>query len=228
MEMLDYTCPTPKENILLDEILFRSMEEDRSEELLRFWEAEQPFVVLGRTTDCSAEVKMDVVQADQIPVLRRCSGGGTVLQGRGCLNYALILRKDQHLLINDIRKSYVYISQRLTRALRCEGVESEFKETSDLAITATQQKFSGNAQRRGKKCILHHGTFLYNFDLSLIDRYLNIPPRVPPYRQGRGHLNFLTNINLSAQQIKTALAKEFQIQQFSKSLNDEQMLALNK
>src|SRR5205823_14828569 len=92
MKCFDLTLPTPEENLACDEALLDSCEEGRSDELLRFWQPAQYFVVLGYSNKVSTEVKLPFCGENRIPVLRRCTGGGTVLQGPGVLNYSLILR----------------------------------------------------------------------------------------------------------------------------------------
>ena len=76
--------------------------------------------------------------------------------------------------------------------------------TSDLA--AAGRKFSGNAQQRKRRFLLHHGTLLYAFDLSRVGRYLRPPPRQPEYRAGRDHVAFLRNLDLPAEEIKRRAA----------------------
>ncbi len=82
MKYLDRTLGTAQENLAGDEALLDGCEEGGSDEILRFWEPRQYFVVLGYPNKVSAEVNLDSCRTLGIPVLRRCSGGGTVLQGR--------------------------------------------------------------------------------------------------------------------------------------------------
>ena len=92
MKYLDRTLGTPQENLACDEALLEVCEEGSADEILRFWEPRQHFVVLGYSNKVRAEANLDTCRALDVPILRRCSGGGTVLQGPGSLNYALILR----------------------------------------------------------------------------------------------------------------------------------------
>ena len=91
MHLLDSTFPLPEENLACDEALLDAAEEDGAAEILRFWEPAKPFVVLGYSNKISTEVDTAACDSLRIPVFRRPSGGGTVLQGPGCLNYSLIL-----------------------------------------------------------------------------------------------------------------------------------------
>ena len=209
MLLKDISFPTPQENIAFDEGLLAQAENNETQECLRFWESPTIFIVLGRIGSQEEDINLNNVQKDKIPVLRRSSGGGTVLQGPGCLNYALILERQKHPELNDLRQSYQWILASVIEALRLSGVEAFFRPTSDLATGLGEKKFSGNAQRRAKRYILHHGTILYNFDLSLIAQYLNVPKDVPEYRRGRSHTDFVTNIPIDPQVFKDNLAQIF-------------------
>ena len=76
---------------------------------------------------------------------------------------------------------------------------------TDLAVNGL--KFSGNAQRRKRRCLLFHGTFLLDFDLSLVEKLLRLPSRPPAYRENRSHTEFLTRLGCEASSIKAALQK---------------------
>ena len=210
MQYRDITFPTPQENIAFDEALWSMAEKQGAGEYLRFWESSGIFIVLGRIGRAEADVNAINAQKDNIAVLRRSSGGGTVVQGPGCLNYTLVLSKQKHPEINDLRRSYEWISNKIIEVLRLQGVEAYFRPTSDMATGLGEKKFSGNAQRRGKHYILHHGTILYDFDLSLISRYLNMPKDIPEYRKHRSHTDFVTNILIDPRLFKDHLAQSFQ------------------
>src|SRR5512139_3476750 len=94
MQLFDQTFPTPEHNLACDEALLDCAESGEGGETLRFWEPAAPFVVLGHSNRLATEVDAAACERLGIPLLRRCSGGGTVLQAPGCLNYALILRCD--------------------------------------------------------------------------------------------------------------------------------------
>jgi len=209
MQLRDISFPTPQENIAFDEVLWRLAEKHGRDEYLRFWESPQIFIVMGLIGRAEIDVHSSHAQEDNIPVLRRSSGGGTVVQGPGCFNYSLILSKQKYPQLNDLRQSYAWISTKVIEALRQGGVEAYFRPASDLATGLGEKKFSGNAQRRGKYYILHHGTILYNFDLSLISRYLNTPDQMPEYRKHRPHTDFVTNISIDPRIFKNYLARAF-------------------
>lgn len=223
MRLKDISLPTPLENILFDDCLLTLAEKGLGGEVLRFWESPKTFIVLGATGKINEDVNQDAARKDHIPILRRTSGGGTVLQGKGCLNFAFVLSKEKNPRLNDLRESYQIILNQVIAIMKDLHVEAVFRPSSDLALVerrGVEKKFSGNAQRRARKYILHHGTILYDFDLISIGRYLKIPRDVPSYRQGRSHEEFVTNIPLTVKTIKNAFQEFLGLTQVEYALND--------
>jgi len=225
MNLLDLTFPTPNENLACDEALLDSCDAGDGPAVLRFWEPRQYFVVVGFSNRVEHEVNVAACRERGIPILRRCSGGGTVVQGPGCLNYALVLRIESNPALETITGTNRFIMERNRSALeqwlsgrrRREEALTAKPETrssqssisvqghTDLAID--DRKFSGNAQRRRRHAILFHGTFLLDFDLALVNRLLPMPSREPDYRRSRSHGEFLMNLKAPAAEIKAALAQ---------------------
>ena len=192
-------------NLACDEALLDACEEGGGE-VLRFWETRDCFVVTGYANQIQREVNIEACRQKNIPILRRCSGGGTVLQGPGCLNYSLILNFDDQGPLRNISSTNRYVMERNKAAvesiLKCPV---SVRGHTDLAMG--DLKFSGNAQRRKRRALIFHGTFLLNFDISLIEQFLSMPSKEPDYRQSRPHAAFLTNLNLTSDALKTSLKK---------------------
>ncbi len=205
MKYLDITLPTPQHNLACDEALLEAAEAGQGSELLRLWEPAEYFVVLGHANRTRAEVNLVACRKIGLPILRRVSGGGTVLQGPGCLNYALVLRIGDASVTTTNRfimqRHQAVFQELLGQPVAVQGV-------TDLTIGG--RKFSGNAQRRKKQFLLFHGSFLLGFDLARVERYLAAPSRQPTYRQNRPHREFLTNVPLTAAAIKRALAETWE------------------
>ena len=209
MQLFDQTFPTPEQNLACDEALLDCAESGEGGETLRFWEPTLPFVVLGHSNRLALEVDASACERLRIPMLRRCSGGGTVLQGPGCLNYALILRIEAAATLATVTQTNRYVMGRHRDALSAllrEPVKVE--GVTDLVIAG--RKFSGNAQRRKRHFLLFHGTFLLDLDLTLVERVLLLPPAQPKYRANRGHLDFLQNLHISADAVKEVLGASWQ------------------
>ena len=204
MHLLDLTLPTPAENLACDEALLDLCEEGGAGEVLRFWEPREAFVVVGYANKVASEVNLDACRALGIPILRRCSGGGTVLQGPGCLNYSLILRINDSGPLQSVTGTNRFVMERNQQALaKLLGRRVQVQGFTDL--TLGDLKFSGNAQRRRRHSLIFHGTFLLEFDLTIVEKVLAVPSRQPEYRQGRSHRDFLINLKLPAEAIRQAM-----------------------
>jgi lipoate---protein ligase len=199
------TLPTPEENLACDEALLDCAEEGDLGEVLRFWAPSQHFVVVGYANRVAREVNLAFCERHQVPILRRCSGGGTVLQGPGCLNYSLILRMEEGGPFNGITSTNQFILARHESALRALlNAPVEIQGHTDLAIGGL--KFSGNSQRRKRRFLLFHGSFLLNVDIELIESALPFPSLAPEYRRRRSHKDFLRNLEIAPRALQRALA----------------------
>jgi len=192
-----------------DEAFLESAEQGETGEGLWFWESPEPFVVLGCGQKAALEADLDACAAASVPVLRRCSGGGAVLQGPGCLNYALVLRIPDSGPLTTIHGTNAWIMERQRRALASACGEAVTVEGhTDLAILG--RKFSGNAQRRRRSVLLFHGTVLLGFDLPRLGTFLRFPSAQPGYRQGRDHLGFVRNLGAGAAEVCGAICREWE------------------
>jgi lipoate-protein ligase A len=211
MRLLDLTLPDAAENLALDEALLIAAEAGSGGEVLRLWELPTLAVVLGSGGSVSIDVNVPACEADGVPILRRSSGGGTVLLGPGCLCFSLVLAYERAPGLDQIPVSNRYVLHRIRSALDSVVPNTKFEGTSDLATDRTEPlKFSGNSQQRKRRYFLHHGTLLCRFDLALIPRYLNSPERQPGYRHDRSHADFVTNLEVDAEQVKRLLVRQWQ------------------
>ena len=84
MKYLELTFDEPAANLACDEALLDIMEADSScDGCLRLWEAKKYFVVLGHSDKVQSNVNVAACDDHNIPIMRRISGGGTVVQGPG-------------------------------------------------------------------------------------------------------------------------------------------------
>src|SRR5438477_9546401 len=209
MKYLDLTLPTAAENLACDEALLDWCEEEQGMETLRVWEAREYFVVLGYANKAEIEVNVKACRERRIPIFRRCSGGGAVLQGPGCLNYSLVMRTERADALQSISETNCFIMKRNAEAVSSLlGRPVPVQGYTDLALD--NLKFSGNSQRRRRASILFHGSFLLDFDIGMIEELLLFPSKQPAYRQDRPHCEFLTTLKLPVHAIKTALQKQWE------------------
>ncbi|HZZ81581.1 MAG TPA: lipoate--protein ligase family protein [Gemmataceae bacterium] len=209
MRRLDLILPTLVENLALDEALLLDAEAG-GPEVLRLWQWPSHAVVLGAGGRIGDDVHEEACRIDNVPIARRSSGGGTVLLGAGCLLFSLVLRFDRHPALGDLHASYRYIFDRIRIALKPSVGPVSLQGSSDFVLG--DRKFSGNAQQRKRTHFLHHGSLLYDFDFTALDRYLKPPPRQPEYRRQRTHADFLVNLPLDPAMLAQKLCDAWEVE----------------
>jgi lipoate-protein ligase A len=200
MEKLDGTAA---QQLGRDLQLFQRVEDGAADYGWRLWEADTAAVVLGRFGNAATEVFEPHCHRDGVPVVRRCSGGGAVVVGRGCLNFALVFALPAHPELVDVGRSFSIVLHRIAGLLTIEGLS--VAGGTDLVVGG--RKVSGNAQRRGRRALLHHGTLLYHFDPMVAARYLREPRRQPDYRQRRPHIDFMGCLPVPRDALTARLSK---------------------
>jgi lipoate---protein ligase len=211
MKLLELALPTPAENLAADEALLDWCEAGHGDELLLFWEPREVFVVVGYANKIATEVNVPACAAKGVPIFRRCSGGGTVVQMPGGLNYSLILRITENGPTRSIASTNKFVMDRNRDAMRSAvgDPQSAISVRGHTDLCLGNLKFAGNSQRRRRNFLLFHGTLLLNCDLRLVSQLLLMPSMQPDYRANRPHEEFVTNVNVPAEKIKAALAQEW-------------------
>jgi len=211
LQLIDLTLEDAEENLALDEALLIEAETAAAggseTGYLRFWESPKHFVVLGVSSALEKDARRERCRADGVPILRRASGGGTVLQGPGCLNFTLVLPLGYTAGLRDINSSYRMILDPCREALGL--ADTSMRGSCDLALG--DRKFSGNAQKRSRYCLLHQGTLLWDFDLGLVPLYLRQPEKQPEYREAREHLDFVANLPLDGTELRQRIATAWEV-----------------
>lgn len=213
MRLIACTLPTLEENLALDEALLdeaemhaiatQNNEALADTESLRIWESPTYAAVLGRSSPALSEVNRSECDQRGVPIGRRCSGGATVVIGRGCLMYGVIISLAKHPECRMIDQAHRLVMGKLLEATRPYEPTVTMDGICDLTIDG--RKFSGNSVRVKKHHMLYHGTLLYDFDIALIQHVLNHPVREPEYREHRSHEHFLTNLRVDRQALVDAL-----------------------
>jgi len=207
---------TVEENLALDEALLEEAHEGlATRSVVRMWMARRPVVVVGSSSHIDQEVDRSACLALGVGIVRRPSGGATVVVGPGCLMWSVVCPYPEGVpSIERIHASMLQpLCHTLSRALRARGAAPiERRGSSDL-VTLSERglfKVSGNALRVRRHGVLYHGTLLDDFDISLVSRVLRHPPREPDYRGQRPHGEFLTTLKLGRGSLEDAVREAFQ------------------
>ena len=221
MKLLDLTLASPAENLACDEALLNSAEAGDGGEILRFWEPQEYFVVVGYANKVETEVNVAACAARKVPIFRRCSGGGTVLQGPGCLNYTLILQiaKNPPLASISWREPVHHGTKSRGDRIRSQKPEAGRRHCrpgphrfdAGHPSPAQPAPLPGNSPAIPSAASGGSCCFMEPFCWTSISRWstklLRMPSRQPDYRNRRGHTDFLTNLNLPAARLKSALGR---------------------
>ena len=154
----------PYFNLATEEYVLKNFEEDS----FMLWR-NAPSIIVGKHQNTLAEINVDYVKQNNIPVVRRLSGGGAVFHDLGNLNFTFIRKGTEDSLI-DFRKYTLPILEVLQKM----GISARFEGRNDLTIKG--MKFSGNAEHIWKNKVLHHGTLLFSAHMPDLAQALNVNP----------------------------------------------------
>lgn len=209
MKLLRLTLETPAENLAVDEALIEQAESvDQHPEVLRLWEPRDPFVVIGRSSSYANEVNVDYCRENGIEVLRRVTGGAAIVTGPGCLMYGVLLDYRRRPELRMLDQAHKIVMEKMAAAVRAVGVDVDVEGICDL--TVGHRKVSGNSLRCRRNWMLYHGTMICDFDRSLIGKCLDWPKRIPDYRDGRGHDDFVGRIATTTEVLGAAIERQWE------------------
>lgn len=123
-----------------------------------------PSVVVGKHQNTIAEVNLNYALENDIPVIRRISGGGTVYHDEGNINYSIITTSENREKLVDFHK----FTKPLIEYLDSIGIKAVFEGKNNL--TTGGKKFSGNSAHVYKNRVLHHGTILFDTKLEKLEK----------------------------------------------------------
>lgn len=147
----------------------------------------RPSIVMGVSGKPKELLDTDAVLRDEIPVIRRFTGGGTVIVDQGTIFVTFICNKDAILGLQSYPQPIMSWSSLIYKNMFQGNGDFRLRE-NDYVLG--NHKFGGNAQSITKNRWVHHTSFLWDYEVNNMD-YLKMPKRVPEYRQARNHLEFI-------------------------------------
>jgi lipoate---protein ligase len=160
MLCINLNTTDPFFNLAVDEYLLKNSEEE-----FLVLSINDPSVIIGKHQSPHRETDTRYVIRNNIPVIRRISGGGTVFHDHGNLNFSFLSNSIAGKQV-DFRK----YTQPVIKFLAAAGAEVKFEGKNDLKINGL--KISGNAEHVWRNRVLHHGTLLFDSQLDIMKKSL--------------------------------------------------------
>lgn len=157
MIYINSNSTSPYFNFALEEYLLTQKDLD-DDEIFLFWRT-NPTIMVGRYQNTFSEINEKYVRENNVNVVRRNSGGGTIYTDMGAWQFTFIEKNYKEEGI-----SFDKFTGPIVEALQKQDVDAHFNSRNDLLIG--NRKFSGNAQYRKDNAILHHGSILFNTDIQ--------------------------------------------------------------
>ena len=164
MLYLESTSTDPYYNLALEQVVFDGP--GQQETCCMLWQNDNTIVV-GKHQNTLQEVNMAYVEEHKIRVARRLSGGGAVYHDLGNVNFTFIAPHE------GAGMDFSAFCRPVAAALAGLGVAAEISGRNDMTIDG--KKFSGNSQYVKHGRVMHHGTILYDSDLSVVGQALRVP-----------------------------------------------------
>lgn len=166
-------------SLALDEVLLDAVASGRRGPLVRFWSWAERCLVLGSHQSVANEVDLEAAVELGYRVVRRMSGGGTmVCEPGGTLTYSLVL-PEAYVRGLSFVDSFAYLDRWVVEALGSLGVPAGYRPINDIISLPGGGKIAGAAQARRRGVVLHHTTAAFSTDPLVVPRLIRIGrPRV--------------------------------------------------
>ncbi|GMH40894.1 hypothetical protein BSKO_08798 [Bryopsis sp. KO-2023] len=148
-------------------------------------------VVMGISAKVDQVMHRGLVAGKQVKVIRRYSGGGTVIIDKETLFATLIFEQKSIPDVTAYPRPIMKWSEGFYSSVFSPWGSFSLKE-NDYAYE--RRKFGGNAQTITKDKWVHHTSFLWDYDSELM-ALLKQPPKQPDYRKSRVHDDFLCRLS---------------------------------
>ncbi|MCG3843323.1 lipoate--protein ligase [Psychrobacter sp. Ps1] len=191
LRILKSAVTNPWFNLATEDWIFNTLNPDSH--TLFLWRNSET-VVIGRSQNPWVECKTDKMEADDVFLARRQSGGGAVFHDLGNTNFTFLSPSDAY----DQEANFTII----INALKKLGIDATLSGRNDMQVG--DRKISGSAFRHAADRSFHHGTLLVNANMQKLGDYLNPHP-----------------LKLKAKGIKSVRARVANLVDFNEAINHE-------
>ncbi|NCO56210.1 MAG: lipoate--protein ligase family protein, partial [Bacteroidetes bacterium] len=194
----------PYFNIASEEYLLKNFEHD----CFMLWR-NAPSLIIGKHQNTLAEININFAEKNDIKVVRRISGGGTVYHDLGNLNFTFITNHDNNKIIN-----FALFLKPITELLNNYEINVKLNKRNNLFVE--NKKICGTAAHIHKNKIIHHGTLLFATNIDSLENAINATSNKYFDKAIKSVNNIVTNIN---EHIKTKISINEFAEQLSQKIN---------
>lgn len=150
-------------NLALEQYIFDELSSAHS--YLMLWQNANA-IIIGKHQNTMEEINADYVKKHGIQVIRRLSGGGAVYHDMGNINFTFVTDAGGETF------DFASFCYPVVKVLQSLGVNAEVSGRNDMTINGL--KFSGNSQYIKQGRVMHHGTILFDSDLTVVSEALQV------------------------------------------------------
>eukprot|EP00899_Mesostigma_viride_P020347 jgi/Mesvir1/28313/Mv04833-RA.1 len=148
-------------------------------------------VVMGISGKTDVLLNVDLVRERKIPIIKRFSGGGTVVVDKDTVFTTVVCSAEDFGDIPQFPRPIMQWAEDLYRPAFAK-CPSFLQRENDFVLG--ELKCGGNAQAITRRRWLQHTSFLWDYSPHSMD-LLKMPPKCPDYRKGREHGDFLCKLS---------------------------------
>jgi len=154
------------------------------------WQPDKTYLVMGQSNKIETSLFTEKVESDDITVLKRPSGGETVIITPNTLIISAVFINPE---IIRPHQYFTIFNNLIIKGLLNAGIKHVVhKGISDLAIG--EKKILGSSIYHKKDKIFYHAVLNVSESIENIEKYIRHPLREPDYRKGREHAEFVTSL----------------------------------
>ncbi|RLG86098.1 MAG: lipoate--protein ligase family protein [Thermoprotei archaeon] len=197
----------------IDEALLYLRSKDLIPDTLRLYVIKPSAITIGYFQSVSRCLNLELVKEKGIDFTRRITGGGSVYHDEnGEITYAFITKAEN--LPKEPEEIFRVITRGVVEAAKYLGADAEFVPLNDVVIGG--RKFSGQAMTIKFGAVLQHGTFMYDTDLDLLSKVLQVPLAK---LKTKGVVNIRSRVTTISESIGRKVSKEEAIEALKKGFS---------
>ncbi len=154
------------------------------------WIPNKSYIVLGASNNAKDAVIEESTLSDNITVLKRRTGGQTVMLTPNNLIISAVITDESVMKPKDVFNKF---NDHIIGAIaKDHAVKFATRGISDIATG--ELKILGSSMYRGKGYLFYHAVLNFNEPSTTFQKYLKHPNNEPDYRKGRKHHEFVTSL----------------------------------